>query len=173
MWTADNDQEACIGSDPHFAIRLSGGAILCYTFQGQTNTVFNLFSNDQLQMNALIIPDDNDYHNTWLGSIGIVVRRRDGKKITTLQFTAADHLVQIGERVGFEAKTIKKLSFHEGKLTKLEVPSNHTPRFPRVRVEFVDIGLDFTIKFTKSNHLDLYWHSIRATSKKSEGIVGQ
>ena len=146
--------------------------MLCYTFQGQTNTVFNLFSNDQFQMNALFVPDDTDYHNTWLGSIGIIVHR-DGKKMTALQFKAANQLIQIGERVEFEAKTIKKLSFNEGKLAKLEVPSNHTPRFPRVRVEFVDVGLDFTIKFTKSNHLDLYWHNIRVTSKKSEGIVGQ
>jgi hypothetical protein len=151
---------------------LSGGAVLCYTFQGQTNTVFNLFSNDQLQMNALFVPDDTDYDNTWLGSIGIVVHR-DGKKMTTLQLTADDQLVRIGKWVEFEAKTIMKLSFHEGKLAKLEVPSNHTPRYPSVHIEFVDAGLEFTIKFTKSNHLDLYWHNIQMPSKKSGGIVGQ
>ena len=169
--TADNDEEACIGSDPHFAIRLSGGALLCYTFQGQSNTIFNLVRNDQLQMNALFVPDDTDYDNTWLGAIGITVHH-DGKKMTTLQFTAADQLVRIGERVEFEAKTIKKLSFQEGKLTMLEVPSNYTPRYPRVHVEFVDTGLEFTIKFTKSNHLDLYWHNIRVPSKRSGGVVG-
>ena len=168
---ADNDEEACIGSDPHFAIRLFGGALLCYTFQGQSNTIFNLVSNDQLQMNGLFVPDDTEYDNTWLGSIGITVHH-DGKKITTLQFTAANQLIRIGERVDFEAKTIKKLSFQDGKLSMLEVPSNHTPRYPRVLVEFVDTGLEFTIKFTKNNHLDLYWHNIRVPSKKSGGIVG-
>ena len=116
-----------IGSDPHFAIRLSGGALLCYTFQGQSNTTFNLVSNDQFQMNALFVPDDTDYDNTWLGSIGIAVHH-NGKKITTLQFTAADQLVRIGERIAFEAKTIKKLSFHNSKLTMLDVPSNRTPK---------------------------------------------
>ena len=168
---ADNDEEACIGSDPHFAIRLSGGALLCYTFQGQGNTIFNLINNDQLQMNALFVIDDTNYDNTWLGSIGITVHH-DGKKMTMLKFTAADQLVKIGEKVEFEAKTIKKLSFQEGKLTMLEVPSNYTPRYPRVHVEFIDTGLEFTIKFTKSNHLDLYWHNIRVPSKKSGGIVG-
>ena len=83
-----------------------------------------------------------------------------------LKFTAADQLVKIGEKVEFEAKTIKKLSFQEGKLTMLEVPSNYTPRYSRVHVEFIDTGLEFTIKFTKSNHLDLYWHNIRVPLKK-------
>ncbi len=167
----DNDEEACIGSDPHFAIRLSGGALLCYTFQGRSNTTFNLVSNDQFQMNALFVPDDTDYDNTWLGSIGIAVHH-NGKKMSTLQFTAADQFVRIGERVEFEAKTIKKLSFHNGKMTMLDVPSNHTPRYPRIHVEFIDFGLEFTIKYTKSNHLDLYWHNARVPLKKSGGIVG-
>jgi hypothetical protein len=150
---------------------LSGGALLCYTFQGQTDTVFNLVSNDQLQMNALFVPDDTNHDNTWLGSFGITVHH-NGKKVTTLQFTAADQLVRIGERVEIEAKTIKKLSFKEAKLTMLEVSSNHTPRYPQVHVEFIESGLEFTIKFTKSNHLDLYWYNIRVPSKNSGGVVG-
>ena len=162
----------CIGSDPHFAIKLPGGSLLCYTFQGQHNTTFNLVSNDQLQMNALFVPDDTDYDNTWLGSIGIAVLH-EGKKITTLQFTAADQLVKIGERVQLTAKTIKKLSFHNGKLTMLEVPSNHTPKYPRVQVEFIDSELNFTVGFAKNNHLDLYWHSTGVPYKKSKGIVGK
>ena len=145
--------------------------MLCYSFQGQPNTIFNLVSNDQLQMNALFVPDDTDYDNTWLGSIGITLRH-DGKKMTTLQFTADDQLVRIGKRIEMEAKTIKKLSFQSGKMTMLEVPSNHTLRYPRIHVEFLDSGLEFTIKYTKSNHLDLDWHNTRVPSKKSGGIVG-
>ena len=171
LFIADDDEEAFIGSDPHFAIRLSGGALLCYTFQGQTNTIFNLISNDQLQMNALFVPDDTAYDNTWLGSIGITVHH-NGKNVTTLQFIAADQLIRIGERVEFDAKTVKKLSFQEGKLTMLEVPSNHTPRYPSVDFKFIETGLEFTIKFTKTNHLDLYWHNIRVPSQKSGGVVG-
>ena len=40
-----------------------------------------------LQVNALFVPDATDYDNTWLGSIGVAAFR-DGKKSTTLQFTA-------------------------------------------------------------------------------------
>ena len=162
---------ACIGSDPHFAIRLYGGALLCYTFQGQHNATFNLVSNDQLQMNALFVPDDTDYDNTWLGSIGVSVLH-DGKKTTTLQFTAADQLVKIGGRVALDAKTIKKLTFNDGKLTMLRVPSNSTRAHPRIRVEFIDSGLEFTIKFAKNHHLDLHWYNTREPSKKSGGVLG-
>ena len=80
------------GSDPHFAIQLSEGGLLCYTFQGRHNTIFNLLGNDNLQMNALFIPDVTDYDNTWLGSIGVVALR-DRKKTTTLRFICTELLI--------------------------------------------------------------------------------
>ena len=166
-----NQAEMCMGSDPHFAIRLAGGDLLCYSFQGVHNSTFNLVSNTQLQMNALFVPDNTNWENTWLGSIGITVFHH-GNKTTTLQFTAADQLIKIGERIQMDAKAIKKLSFHNGKLTMVEVPSNHTPRYPRVQVQFIESDLNFTIGFAKNGHLDLYWHSTGVPYQDSEGIVG-
>ena len=160
------------GSDPHFAIRLSEGELLCYTFQGRHNMTFNLLGNDHLQMNALFVPDATDYDNTWLGSIGVSALR-DGKKTTTLQFTAADQLIKVGERVQLDAKTIKKLSFNKGELSILKVPSNRTQRYPRVQVEFIDSKLFFTVGFTKNSHLDLYWRSTGMPSERSTGVVGR
>ena len=75
------------GSDPYFAIRLLGGSLLCYSFQGLHNTIFNLLGNDHLQITALFVPDDTNWDNTWLGSITIAVLQ----KTITLQFIAADH----------------------------------------------------------------------------------
>ena len=122
-------------------------------------------------MNALFVPDNTNWDNTWLGSIGIAVLH-DGQKMTTLQFTAADHLVQIGERVKLDAKAVEKLSFNKGKPTVHQVPSNHLRMYPRVQVEFIDCKLDFTVGFTKDSHLDLYWHSTGTPSKTSTGVVG-
>ena len=167
-----NRREMCIGSDPHFGIRLPGGNLLCYSFQGLHNTTFNLVSNDQLEMNALFIPDATAWDNTWLGSIGITVLH-NGKKVTTLEFTAADQLVSIGEKVQFKANTVKKLSLHNGKLTTLEVLSNHTPIYPTVLVEFIDSELNFTVHFTKNSHLDLHWHSSGVPYEDSRGIIGE
>ena len=167
----DNEREAYIGSDPHFAIRLSGGALLCYSFQGLVNSTFNLVHNDQLQMNALFVPDDTNYDNTWLGSIGITVHH-DGKKVTTLMFTGADQLATIGERVQLDARTIEKLIFRSGELSLLEIPLEHSPRYPRIHVSFEDSGVDFVVSFTKNNHLDLYWHNTGIPSKHSNGVVG-
>ena len=159
------------GSDPHFAIQLSEGELLCYTFQGRHNTTFNLLGNDHLQMNALFVPDATDYDNTWLGSIGVAALR-DGKKTTTLQFIAADQLVRIGEKIQLDAKTIKKLTFNKGELSVLKAPSNKTHQYPRVQVDFIDSKLSFTVGFTKNSHLDLYWHSTGIPSKTSTGVVG-
>ena len=158
------------GSDPHFAIQLSEGELLCYTFQGRHNTTFNLLGNDHLQMNALFVPDATDYDNTWLGSIGVTALGYGQN--TTLQFTAADWLIRIGDRVELDAKTIKKLTFKNGELSVLHVPSNHTQRYPRVLVDFIDSKLSFTVGYTKNSHLDLYWHSTGIPSKISTGVVG-
>ena len=161
----------CLGSDPHFAIRLAGGQLLCYTFQGVHNTTFNLVSNKHLEMNALFVPDLTNWDNTWLGAIGITVLH-EGKKISTLEFVAVDQLVRIGEKIQIPANTIKKLIFKQGKLTILEVPSNHTPKYPRVQVHLVDTSLNFTVGFAKNNHLDLYWHSTGVPYEDSRGVVG-
>ena len=163
--------EACIGSDPHFAIRLPRGNLLCYNFQGQLSTTFNLVSNDHLVMNACFIPYDTAWDNTWLGSIAITILH-EGIKMITLQFTAANQLVLIGERVQLDARTIKKLSFSKGRLTIIKAASNHTCTYPRVQVEFIDSHLDFTVRFVKNNHLDLYWHSTGEPVKHSKGVVG-
>ena len=172
LTTGESEFTYACGSDPHFAIRLSEGELFCYTFQGRHNTTFNLLGNDDFQMNALFVPDATDYDNTWLGSIGVAVLR-DGKKTTTLQFTAADKLVRIGGRVQFDARTIKKLSFNKGVLSTLKVPSNHSQRYPRVEVEFIDSKFSFTVGFTKNGHLDLYWHSTGMLSERSTGVVGR
>ena len=122
-------------------------------------------------MNARFVPDNTAYDNTWLGSIGIIVLH-EGKKMSSLQFTAADQLVTIGEKIQLDARTVKELTFSKGKLTVLEATSNNTPTYPRIRVEFIDSHFDFTIRFVKNNHLDLYWHSTGMPAKHSKGIVG-
>ena len=162
----------CIGLDPHFAIRLPGGQLLCYTFQGAHNTTFNLVSNRQLEMNALFIGDQTNWDNTWLGAIGVTVLH-DGKKMSTIEFTAADQLVKIGGKVPLRARSVKRLTFRNNKLTILEVPPSHYPTYPRVLVQLVDADLNFTVTFTKGNHLDLYWHSTGTPYEGSRGIVGQ
>ena len=161
----------CLGSDPHFAIRLPGGHLLCYNFQGVPNTTFNLVSNDYLEMNALFVPDDSDWDNTWLGAIGMTVLH-NGKKTSTLEFLAPNHLVRIGEKIPIPAKSIKKLVFKHGQLTILEVPSHLAPRYPRIQVNFVESRLNFTVGFAKNNHLDLYWHSTGIPYEDSRGVVG-
>lgn len=161
----------CLGSDPHFAIRLPGGHLLCYTFQGVPNTTFNLVSNKYLEMNALFVVNDANSDNTWLGAIGMTVLR-DGKKVSTLEFWADDHLIRVGEKIPFPANSIKKLSIHNGQLTILKAPANYTPKHPRIQVQLADSDVNFTIGFANNNHLDLYWHSSGVPHEDSRGVVG-
>ena len=161
----------CMGSDPHFAIRLSGGHLLCFTFQGAHNTTFNLVSNKHIQMNALFVPDHTNWDNTWLGAIGMTILH-DGHKNSTLEFIASNQLIRLGSSIPIPANLIKKLLYHNGRLTIQYVPSNHTAKYPRVQVQLIDYDINFTVVFAKNNHLDLYWHSSGAPYKHSRGVVG-
>ena len=167
---ADNYAEMCLGSDPHFAIRLTGGQLLCYTFQGAYNTTFNLVRNKHIQMNALFLPDDTNWDNTWLGAIGMTILY-NGKN-STLEFIASSQLIIAGGNIPLPANSIKKLSYRNGRLTIQEVPSNHTAKYPRVQVQLIDYDINFTVGFAKNNHLDLYWHSTGTPYKDSKGVVG-
>ena len=123
-------------------------------------------------MNALFVPDARHKNNTWIGSIGITVYH-NGRKMTSLEFTAEDQVIHVGTRVKLDAKTVKKLSFNHGKLTIVESPRHHSPKYPRVGVEFLDSELHFTVAFVKEQHIDLLWHSIGETYEDSRGVVGK
>lgn len=90
----------------------------------------------------------------------------------TLQFTAADQLVTVGGQ-SLDAGAVKELSFSKGKLTVLKVPLNHTLAIPRVHVEFDNSSLDFTVRYVKNDHLNLYWHIAGAAVKHSNGVIGR
>ena len=170
--TADNTEGVCIGSDPHLGIRLPEGSLLCYSFQGEQNSSFNIISDNQLEMNALFVSDSQRVNNTWIGSIGITVYH-NGRKTTSLQFTASDHTILLGSRVQLSANTVSKISFSRGKLTLVETPHNHTLKYPRVGVEFLDSDLKFTVAFIKNEHINLEWHSIGEPYIHSRGVVGK
>ena len=124
-------------------------------------------------MNALFVPDQTNWDNTWLGAIGVTVFH-DGKKMSTIEFTAADQLVKIRRRrAPIVANTIKKISFHNGKLTLIKTPSNNKARYPRVQVELIDTNLNFTVRFAKNSHLDLHWHRTGEPFKAAKGVVGK
>ena len=121
-------------------------------------------------MNALFVPDSRRVNNTWIGSIGITTYHSN--KRTVLQFTADDQLVHVGARVQLDAKTVSKISFNDGKLTVLETPHNHTPKFPRVGVEFLDSQLHFTVAFVHNAHINVEWHNTGEPYESSKGVVG-
>ena len=93
--------------------------------------------------------------------------------MTSLEFTANDQVIHVGDRVKLDAKSVKKLSFNRGKLTIVEAPRHYSPKYPRVGVEFLDSELHFTVAFVKEQHLDLLWHSIGETYEDSRGVVGK
>ena len=77
--------------------------------------------------------------------------------MSSLTFTAADQMIRLGSGVEQQlyASSLSKISFNAGKYTIAENSPNHAPNLPRVRVEFLDSDLEFTVAFVKNEHINL------------------
>ena len=162
--------------DPHFNIVLPNKQSLCFTLQGEHGFVFNLVSNRLLQMNALFVPDKERSEVTWLGSIGLVIKRNNFKKsnVTKMRFVADERMIYIGDEIKLHAEAVEKITFSKGKLTLAEAASESPGRNSRheVRIDLTDLGLSFVVWFVKGNHLDMNWNNVLEQPEQSHGIIG-
>ena len=160
------------GDDPHFAIYLQSGKLLCYTVQGEHGFAFNLISNEKVHMNALFVPDSQREEVTWIGSLGIVVKNThfQGSNTTRLQFDSKVNQIHINDKVTLEARNIDMLTFRNGKLSISEGPVIESFHYPSVRVNLDDLGMQFTVNFT-GEHLDMMWNKLEQ-NQHSHGLIG-
>lgn len=161
------------GDDPHFAIFLPSGQLLCYTVQGEHDFAFNLISNENMQMNARFVPDSRRDEVTWIGSLGIVVKNThyQGQNTTSIRFDSRGNQIHINDRVTLQAKSIESLTFRNGKLLLSEDPIIEHFHYPSVHVNLEDLGMRFTVNFT-GEHLDMMWNSIVGKTH-SHGLIGK
>ena len=161
------------GDDPHFAILLPSGKLLCYTVQGEHDFAFNLISNENLQMNARFAPDSHRDEVTWIGSLGIVVKNThyQGQNTTKIRFDSRGNQIHINDKVTLEAKNIESLTFRNGKLILSEDLMIERFHYPSVHVNLEDLGMRFTVNFT-GEHLDMMWNSIVGNTH-SHGLIGE
>ena len=160
------------GDDPHFAIFLPSGKLLCYTVQGEHSFAFNLISNEKVQMNALFVPDLHREEVTWIGSLGIVIQNShfQGSNTTQIQFDSKINRININDKVSLEAKNIDRITFHNGKLLISEGPMIESFHYPSVHVNLDDLGMKFTVNFT-GEHLDMMWNKLQG-NEHSHGLIG-
>ena len=164
-----------MGGDPHFSIALHDGRMLCYSVQGRPDSVFNLISSDHFLINAKFVPDSKRKGVTWMGAVGVVLKRSlkyKGSRVTHFLFDAQNHTVHIGSKISLAANTIEELSSDNGTLSVVgRHGSASFSSHPAMRIHLKEEGLDFTIKF-EGQHLDMYWHR-SLKSRNSHGLIGK
>ena len=164
-----------MGGDPHFSIMLPTKQQLCYSIQGESGFTFNLISNELMQMNALFVADSKRKEVTWIGGLGIVVKNTPYKQssVTTLSFNAAEKSIHVGNDITLKGNHVKKLTFNKGKLTISESERRfNSTSFP-IQINLHDIGLDFSVRFVKNNHIDMKWDNVVHQSQDSHGLIGE
>lgn len=175
MMTTTEMTATAVFGDPHFNIMLPNKQSLCFTLQGEHGFVFNLLSNQLLQMNALFVPDKERSEVTWLGSLGLVVKNNHFKKsnVTKLRLVADERMIYIGDKIKLHAKSVEKIIFVNGKLKIVEaVRENNRKVRLEVQINLIDLGLNFVVWFVKGSHLDMMWNNVLQQLKTSHGIIG-
>ena len=160
--------EVGVGGDPHFSILLPNNKLFCYTIQGEHGSVFNLISNKNLHMNALFVPNSGKRNATWIGALGIVIFNNQ----TKLKFDGRVGLIHIGDRIPLAAKSIQGIHFHSGELSISKFHGDKRKGNPSVMVSLDDIGLHFTVRFTRK-HLEIFWQSVGQHGDDSHGLIGE
>ena len=163
------------GGDPHFSIILNDGKRLCYSVQGEKEHVFNLITCNEFLLNAEFVPDAKRDEVTWMGNIGVVIRKTlkyENSKVSHFRFDARSRTVYVGDTIMFDASSIEELTSDNGHISivKSNRQTSH-PRHPSVRVHLKDVGLNFTVKF-EDEHLDWFWHS-PIGGNNSHGLIGE
>lgn len=160
-----------MGGDPHFSIILPTGQPLCFSVQGEHDFTFNLVSSPHLTINARFDQDARRSEVTWIGSLGVVVKTR--KVMTKIRFESSTKSVYIDGKAAMSAKNVQSLIVNRGKLHISEVPlgTRDEGAVPDVKVEVVDIGISFGVRFMKS-HIDMVWQELGGKLTDSHGMLG-
>ena len=158
----------------HFGLQLADGHYFCYTIPGESNATYNLLSTNKLKINAMLIPDRHGRKTSRLGSVGITVLHVNQRKTTKIRFLIKEHLVDISNKVTLDAYSVEKLTItKEGKLILLPfVGKLNASKDATVRVELKDMDLNFTVRFVKHHHLDVFWES-KGMSDNMDGLIGE
>lgn len=160
-----------MGGDPHFSIVLPTGQPLCFSVQGEHDFTFNLVSSPRLNINARFDQDAHRSEVTWIGSLGVVVKTR--KAVTKIRFETSTKSIYIGDKAAILAKSVQSLVLNRGKLHVSEVPlgTRDEGAVPEVKVEIVDIGISFGVRFMRS-HIDMVWQKLGEKLTDSHGMLG-
>ena len=160
-----------MGGDPHFSIVLPDNNMLCYTVQGKPGFVFNLISNTKMYMNALFTLGSDERNGTFIGALGIVLRNSSVNNTRLIFNGTSKEILFFGDgSLTLDAKTVQGLYIHNNELSISRSP--HRRGTPSVRVSLGDMGLDFSVRFTRK-HLEIFWESIGELDDASHGLIGE
>jgi len=89
--------------------------MLCYTVQGDYSSVYNLISNKNFHMNALLVPNCGKRNATWNGTLGVVIGNRlQLSNATKIIINATSKSIRVGEGTTLAALNVHELHLKYG-----------------------------------------------------------
>ena len=170
------------GQDPHFAVPLSDGQLLCYSMQGLAYFAFNLISDPTININAYFIPpekkEDFKEYATFLGDIGIMIQPNncEGKckteDITKITISASDRSVLLdGSRTVLSDRPVHVMVDNTTATIQLGEKLKKGEH-PNMIVSVKKPTLSFKVNFV-NEHLDLAVMDDNGISDGCHGIMGK
>ena len=84
---------------------------------------------------------------------------------------ASENKIYIGARATLDATGLEKVVLSKGKLRLVE-SKKRRGGFVEVDVVVEDVGLEVSVRFVKSTHLDMTWRKVRK-QPHSHGLIGE
>ena len=142
--------------------------------QGRNNSVFNLITSNEIVMNSKFIPDSKREGVTWMGSVGVVLKKPmkyGAHKVSHFKFDAEARMVYIGDEISSLADAINEINSENGTISIVERKVQNIHRNPAMKLHLKDVGLHVTVKFD-GGHLDVFWHN-KFNGSNSHGLIGK
>ena len=132
--------------------------------------MFNLLSNDMVEINALFSHALNHQNNTFLGSVSVNCFLKQHLHVT---FTAKNGMVSIKGRADIPARSIDKITFKNDKVSlSRNKELKHFGNRHIIRVEVSKLELKFSVRIVQQTSIDLTWHEPGRLADNTNGLVG-
>ena len=167
------------GADPHFLCSLKDGENLCFSVQGITGFIFNLFSDLILQMNAKFSEPSTEESrslmngSTFVQQLGLIIKHPISHVATKVKISALDHSILIADShiIVKEHPVIINIINNSVAITIDTVSANPDhDETAWVRI-ITDVGFSLKLKFVKK-HLDYVITDSSGLTSKAHGLQG-
>ena len=153
---------------------------MCFSVQGEPDFSFNLINDTYIRLHGqFVLPAEEESHTisnvtTFIGSLGLLVKRPKTGDSVAIKVSAIDHTVYVGSSLTI----IKDKAVTVNVSNTVSISVNDKIQIIALKDESAwlyintDVGFGMKVKFCKK-HLHLFLTKTTGLSKEAHGLIGK